>query len=152
MPRGPLREARFEATAQAQTLADSIHALVASARARARGQVIFLFQLPDDTDIPEPVEIAACRMCEMAVGNALRRADSRRLTVELTLRHERLIVRVADDGEGFDASQVSGLRERVSLDVMQACVHEAGGRFDVRSAPGAGTCISALFPLEMALK
>jgi signal transduction histidine kinase len=57
-------------------------------------------------------------------------------------------VRVADDGEGFDATQPASLRERTSLDMMSACVRAAGGRLDVRSAAGAGPCISAIFPLD----
>lgn len=149
MPRGPQRhEARFEAAAQAQPLGDSLHMLVARARSKTRAQVVFLFQLPEATDIPAEVESAGCRVCEAAIDNAIGHAGVRRLTVELSLRHARLIVRVADDGEGFDAAQPAGLRERASLEMMDACVRTAGGRLDVRSAPGAGTCISAIFPLD----
>jgi two-component system sensor histidine kinase UhpB len=149
MPRRPQRhEARYEAAAQAQSLADSFHSLVARARAKSGAQVTFLFQLPEAIAIPAPVEAAASCICETAMDGALRRADARRLTVELSFRHARLIVRVADDGQGFDPGDASGLRERASLDLMGACARDAGGRLDVRSAPGAGTCISALFPLE----
>ena len=95
------------------------------------------------------MESAGYRICEAAIDNAVRRAGLRRLTVELSLRHQRLIVRVADDGEGFDDAQPADARERASLGMMDACAREAGGRLDVRSAPGAGTCISALFPLVM---
>jgi signal transduction histidine kinase len=149
MPRRPQRhEERFEEAAQAQSLGDSLHQLVASARAKARAQVVFLFQLPESIAIPAPIEAAGYRICEAAIDNAIHRPGARRLTVELSLRHSRLIVRVADDGEGFDDSQPVGLHERASLKMMDACAREAGGRLDVRSAPGAGTCISAIFPLD----
>jgi len=149
MPRRPQRhEERFEEAAQAQSLGDSLHLLVAGVRAKSRAQVLFLFQLPEALAIPPRVQSAGYRICEAAIDNAIRRAGLRRLTVELSLRHERLIVRVADDGEGFDDTQPADMRERASLDMMGACAREAGGRFDVRSAPGAGTCISALFPLD----
>jgi len=150
MPRRPQRqEAHFEAAAHAQPLGDSLHILVARARSKTQAQVAFLFQLPEAIDIPAEVESAGYRICEAAIDNAIGHAGARRLTVELSLRYARLIVRVADDGEGFDAAQPAGLRERASLDTMDACVRAAGGRFDVRSAPGAGTCISAIFPLDI---
>jgi len=151
MPRGPQRhEARLEAAAQAQSLADSFHALVAGARAKSGARVTFLFQLPEAIEIPSPLKEAACCICETALESVVRRADARRLTVELSFRHERLIVRIADDGDGFDANTPAALRERANLARMEACARQAGGRLDVRSAPGAGTCISALFPLEAA--
>jgi signal transduction histidine kinase len=149
MPRRPQRhEARFEEAAQAQSLGDSLHCLVASARAKVRAQVVFLFQVPEAIAIPPRVEAAGFRICEAAIDNAIGHAGARRLTVELSLRHARLIVRVADDGEGFDEAQPLGLRERASLEMMDACAREAGGRLDVRSAPGAGTCVSAVFALD----
>ena len=151
MPRRPQRhEARIEAAAQAQSLADSFHALVARARAKSGAKLTFLFQLPEAIEIPSPLEAAARCICEMALENAVRRADAHRLTVELSFRHARLIVRVADDGDGLYPNTPAALRERASLDQMRDCARKAGGRLDVRSAQGAGTCISALFPLEAA--
>jgi len=153
MPRGPQRhEARFEAAAQEQPLGDTLHMLVARARSKTRAQVAFIFQIPEVIEIPAQIESAGCRICEAAIDNAIGHAGVRRLTIELSLRHARLIVRVADDGVGFDAAQPAGLRERESLDMMDAFARAAGGRLDVRSAPGAGTCISAIFPLDTQLK
>ena len=52
---------------------------------------------------------------------------------------------VQDDGHGFDPAQsgessgLSGMRERVTL---------LGGSFHVETAPGEGTHLTALFPLD----
>src|SRR5207253_5017112 len=52
--------------------------------------------------LPPPVEAACYRICQEALSNATRHASPRKITVELALRHDRLVIRVADDGVGFD--------------------------------------------------
>jgi signal transduction histidine kinase len=150
MSRRPQRyEARFEAAADSQPLADSLHALVARVRGTGLSEFSFLLQLPPDFVIPAAVEEAGYRICEAAIDNAVRHASARRVMVELSWRHEKIIVRVADDGVGFDPTGPRpGERQRGGLERMEDVARAAGGRLSLASAPGAGTCISALFALD----
>jgi two-component system sensor histidine kinase UhpB len=72
------------------------------------------------------------------LSNVARHAAARSVRVEVERRAGGTVVRVADDGDGFqDGAQVPGLgltgmRERAVL---------AGGRLDVASAPGSGTTV-----------
>ena len=142
---------RFEsaATASAQPLVDSLEELIGSARGTPGPEITLVSQLPDNVEIPTPIGEAGYRICEAALDNALRHAAPRWIMVEVNYRADRLIVRVSDDGDGFDPVRRRLLTDgQQSLDVMDRCAREAGGNLDVRSAPGAGTCISARFELE----
>ena len=101
--------------------------------------------------VPPPMEAACYRICQEALSNATRHANPRRIAVELALRHGRLVIRISDDGVGFDEeAQRAGLITSGSMGLvsMQERARLAGGRFEVKSAPGAGTCVSAVFPLD----
>jgi signal transduction histidine kinase len=66
--------------------------------------------------------------------------------VTLTTTRERAVIEVADDGRGFDPEQVPGGHFGVAM--MGDLVHDAGGSFDVISAPGEGTRVRAEVPVE----
>jgi signal transduction histidine kinase len=79
-----------------------------------------------------------------ALTNVLKHADVTRATVSLTHEQGRLLLRVTDDGRGFNpdiASQngLAGLRDRTRA---------LGGTVTIVSRPGEGTSISASLPVD----
>jgi len=95
---------------------------------------------------PKAAEAVAYRIVQESAANAARHASATRLNVSLSTADGELKLRVDDDGVGFRASEalakpgshgLSGMRERVIL---------AGGRFELRTAPGRGTRIAATLP------
>jgi two-component system NarL family sensor kinase len=122
-------------------LANALRAL--AARLSPRGLPIDCRLPALDAALPPAVAAASNRICEEALGNAVRHAHARRIAIELHARDARLLVRVFDDGIGFDMAALHGdgiLR-------MNELALSAGGRLDLRSAPHAGTCVSAMFSL-----
>jgi signal transduction histidine kinase len=122
-------------------LANALRAL--AARISPRGMRIDCRLPALDVSLRPAVSGACYRICEEALGNAVRHAHARRIAIELQLRDGRLIARVLDDGIGFNLSALHGdgiLR-------MNELALSAGGRLDLRSAPHAGTCVSAMFSL-----
>jgi signal transduction histidine kinase len=93
------------------------------------------------------VETAAYRIIQEALTNVARHAEVREAVVTLSPHVGNLELRVQDDGAGFDphvfaaatSTGLNGMRERAEL---------LGGRLTVDSAPGAGTTVTALLPLE----
>ncbi|MCX4245194.1 sensor histidine kinase [Paraliomyxa miuraensis] len=93
-----------------------------------------------EVEPPEPpadTAIAAFRMLQEGVTNAIRHADATRIDVELVCRGGVLRLVITDDGVGFDPRAVSdghfgllGVRERVEA---------LGGEMVLDSAPGKGT-------------
>jgi len=98
------------------------------------------------------VEITVFRIMQESASNIVRHARARRVVVDIAgdAAGTELELSVRDDGAGFDAAhwrEQAGRGARGSLAMIGERVELLGGRFDVRSAPGAGTRILATLPL-----
>jgi signal transduction histidine kinase len=95
-------------------------------------------------------DLALClfRVAQEALHNVVRHSGATRADVRLSLECRTLTLSVADDGVGFDpASPQAG---GIGLLSMRERVHLLGGDLDVRSAPGAGTTVTARLQLALA--
>ncbi len=106
--------------------------------------VAFTHQTQFDRLAP-PLENAVFRLVQEALTNVCRHSGARRASVELAQTGDRLRITVRDWGMGFDPLATSeshfglqGIRERARL---------LGGSARIESEPGAGTTITAEFPL-----
>ena len=97
-----------------------------------------------------PTKIALYRVVQEALSNAWRHADGAGLVVSVATADDRLTVEVADAGGGFDPSLTKGSDEHLGLVGMRERVESLGGEFQVDSAPGHGTRVSASLPLGAA--
>jgi signal transduction histidine kinase len=89
--------------------------------------------------------LAVYRVLQEALTNIAKYAQASEVRVLLQQSGERALLRVADNGRGFDVQQerkgshgLAGMRFR-----MRSC----GGDFVLRSLPGQGTTIEATLPL-----
>jgi signal transduction histidine kinase len=100
--------------------------------------------------LPEPVPRGArdtgYRVAQEAIGNARRHAQPSRVTVQLTREHEELVVRVTDDGDGFDPDGVGSRPGHRGLLGARERAEAAGGTMDVKSRPGDGTTVTSRVP------
>ncbi len=95
------------------------------------------------------VELGIFRIVQEAVQNTVRHAAAHRLDVSVDFRESDVSVRVTDDGRGFNGRPpdaegsahlgLLGMGERTRL---------LGGRLEIRSEPGAGTSVEAVFPRD----
>jgi signal transduction histidine kinase len=95
--------------------------------------------------LPDELEGAAYFTIAEALANTLKHSRADRLDVELRGNGDHLVVRVTDDGNGFDPAGVRGtglanLRDRVAA---------VGGALRIDTSPGAGTTVIAEFPLPV---
>ena len=95
--------------------------------------------------LPKSIEIAAYYCCSEALQNAVKYATASSIVITLRASGGNLTGRVTDDGAGFDPSTV---RRGVGMRSMAERVESLGGTLEVRSAPGAGTSITATIPLS----
>ena len=112
--------------------------------ARAPIEVKVLGSAPRST---HEAEEAVYFSCSEAIQNASKHAG-RAARVELRLTHGQgmLVLRIADDGPGFDpwrASTGAGLQN------MRDRIHARGGVFRVASKPGCGTVLTISLPWPM---
>jgi len=94
------------------------------------------------------------------VENALR-AGAKNVVIRLAqcTREDRLVLEVADDGEGMNEETMKrsldpffttkqGKRVGLGLPLLAQAAEEAGGKLEVQSAPGQGTKVIATFRLS----
>lgn len=102
------------------------------------------------TTIPESAENHLLRICQEAIGNALKHGRARVVTVRLAFDNKRtLIMTIHDDGCGFALSNVDSIREQhYGLLGMRERVRDIRGQLKVQSVPGAGTTIEVNVVLD----
>ncbi|MFW6098135.1 MAG: sensor histidine kinase, partial [Chloroflexota bacterium] len=95
--------------------------------------------------LPAAVEVAAYRIVQEALTNALHHAQARRCRVSLQLNGA-LKVEIIDDGVGLDRSGADG--EGLGLLSMRERAAELGGSCKIEPARGGGTRVFARLPLS----
>ncbi|MGK5451340.1 GAF domain-containing sensor histidine kinase [Streptomyces radiopugnans] len=96
--------------------------------------------------LPAAQEEALLRVAQEALHNALRHSGARRVAVSLARRGTGAVLRVADDGSGFDPSAVRRAGRRLGLVSMRDRADGVGGTLRVESEPGRGTVIEMEVP------
>ncbi|MFQ5577981.1 MAG: sensor histidine kinase, partial [Anaerolineae bacterium] len=99
--------------------------------------------------LPAEVETVVFRVVQEAITNIARHAQARHVIILLTRKESRLIVRVEDDGIGFNpAGVMNGRRQAWGLRGMEERITLLGGNFSLNSHPGSGTLVLADVPLN----
>jgi signal transduction histidine kinase len=134
-------------------LADALRWL-AERHARATGaRIICDFAKAGAWRLAPAVEIACYRIAQEAINNATRHAGECSIAIGLKRRAGALELSVRDDGAGFDMEAVRSRDPRngsLGIIGMQERAELVGGTFDIRSGAGAGTTVTARFPIEAA--
>ncbi|MBI3961199.1 MAG: GAF domain-containing sensor histidine kinase [Deinococcus sp.] len=87
------------------------------------------------------LELVLFRVLQEALNNVAKHSGASRAQVTLTLGSQ-VALAVQDQGRGFDPSQTA---EGVGLLQMRERTAARGGKLEIRSAPGQGTTVRALF-------
>ncbi|MCU1499291.1 MAG: hypothetical protein JWM47_3244 [Acidimicrobiales bacterium] len=91
--------------------------------------------------LPGPIAIAAYRIIQESVTNALKHAQASSVSVVMTQTSDRLTVVVEDDGAGFEPGARPDGGPGYGLIGMEERARDVGGLLTVVSAPGSGTTI-----------
>jgi signal transduction histidine kinase len=101
--------------------------------------------------LPAPAYLALRTAAHEALVNVLRHADPANVWLEATAVDDRetsgALVRVRDDGRGFDPA-VASTRDGLRGSVFESLA-EVGGRARVESHPGGGTLVEMEWPAEV---
>ncbi|MGH8094487.1 MAG: PAS domain S-box protein [Chthoniobacterales bacterium] len=97
-------------------------------------------------------ETACYRVAVEAVTNSISHAGAHKITMELRNVDHSIVLRVRDDGQGFDAAKIqrAAVRDQLGLSGMRERTFAVGGHFEIQSEPGKGTEVVARFPLSAA--
>ncbi|GII58111.1 hypothetical protein Pth03_65000 [Planotetraspora thailandica] len=94
-------------------------------------------------DLPAAVEVAAYRISQEALANALRHADASSVEICARAEPQQLLLEIRDDGRGLPDTVVEG----VGSGSMRERAAELGGLLRRTSSPGKGTIVEAVLPL-----
>jgi signal transduction histidine kinase len=103
----------------------------------------------DDAVGPLPTNITIYRVVQESLANSFKHAGPANREVTISRRDGSVELKIADDGTGFDLSEVSK-DTSLGLALMRERVEVLGGRFSVRSDPDRGTTVEATIPVDHA--
>ncbi|MEU5431042.1 GAF domain-containing sensor histidine kinase [Streptomyces olivoreticuli] len=96
--------------------------------------------------LPAAQEEALLRVAQEALHNALRHSGAGHVGVTLTRAGQGAVLRVTDDGRGFEPGSVRRAGRHLGLVSMRDRATGVGGGLTVTSAPGKGTAIEMEVP------
>jgi signal transduction histidine kinase len=94
-------------------------------------------------DLPDEYKICLYRLVQEALNNAVRHSGARTAKVVVERLARSIVVRVTDDGRGFDTVRLRGM----GILGMEERVKRLGGMLRVESEPGTGTTVTAEIPV-----
>lgn len=109
------------------------------------GEMSIQLDLPRD---PKPlsaeIALSLFRVAQEALNNIQKHSRAHSVSIELKEEVHRVVLRIVDDGVGFDANQAS--TEGLGLNSMQERMEAIGGTVSITSSHLAGTAIEASAP------
>jgi NarL family two-component system sensor histidine kinase LiaS len=137
---GEMRPAALEGKGLAGALRDYVRGWSQSAEIPAEVHV------RGEREAPLQVEQALFRVVQEALANVARHSGAKRAEVDLIYTANTLTLRVSDDGRGFDPADDRD--QGFGLQSMRERMEGLGGRVSVESAPGEGTRVTCVCPLD----
>lgn len=103
-----------------------------------------------DAEIPLSAKIVIYRVLQEALSNVAKHSHASRVSLSLAKRDGRIELTIQDNGIGFDPEETIAKRAPwggLGLLGIKARTELSGGSFDVESAKGQGTTVSASWPV-----
>jgi two-component system sensor histidine kinase UhpB len=133
-----------------QGLEHALGELVAHIRETAGVKIDFKGRRLENARPYRATELACYRIVQEALTNAIKHAHAKEIVVRVESDERLLKLNVRDDGVGFEtrtARHPGSRRSGVGLGGMVERTRLVGGQIKVRSLPGTGTNVTAIFPL-----
>ena len=141
--RGAIYDLRHE---KERSFLESVESLVKRNRKAMPGCVIRL--VVEEVSFVGPsgeASIELLRVVQEALTNVRRHSKASNAEVTLRTDDEAIVIEVADDGQGFDATSDNA---GIGLSAMRERVEGLGGEIEVRSPPSEGTKVTVRVPRE----
>jgi two-component system, NarL family, sensor kinase len=101
-----------------------------------------------DCQLPEHVKIALYRIAQEALQNVVKHAKAVHAHVELRCDASHTVLRVTDDGQGFDTAAQQRGEFSYGMRSMAERAELVGGRLALTSRPGLGTSVTVTVPVK----
>ncbi|MEL5958806.1 sensor histidine kinase [Streptomyces sp. CLV115] len=130
----------------------ALHALATRETAQGQGRLTVRCHVEGErhTALPDRVQSALLRIAQGALANVKEHANATEAALTLTHLDDRVVLDIADNGQGFVPAERTGTAGSVrghGLPAIRARLHQLGGTLTIESVPGEGTVLSAAVPL-----
>lgn len=119
-------------------------------RARERGVATELRIGGTYRPLPARWESEILRVAGEAVTNSIRHAEASKISMSLDYAPEHLVLRIGDDGHGFDPATATPGGKHFGMRGMRERAQNIRGELTVTSAPGEGTAVTLRVALDEA--
>ena len=101
----------------------------------------------EELKLPDAVKTGLFRIFQESLTNVARHADAKKIKVDLEKQDGKIVLRIIDNGRGFDQDKITdkrtlgilGMKERTAM---------IGGTYTIISTPGKGTTVMVVIPLH----
>ena len=90
------------------------------------------------------------RWAQGIMGNIMQHSEAKNATISLRREGNELVIRIGDDGKGFDVSRLTGIEEGgrgAGLFSIKERIRLLGGSCSIQSQPGQGTTVTGRVPM-----
>lgn len=132
---------------QDEPLSTALDKLVREFRANTLVQVSM--EIADDVEggLADQCRLALFHITQEALANVAKHAHASKVSVKLGRLDGWVVLGVEDDGAGFDSNNIGGIPGH-GLSNMAVRAQSLGGNLSVTSAPGQGTRVQAVMPVQ----
>lgn len=104
----------------------------------------------DFASLSRPVALMCYRTVQEAVANVLKHAEAEKVSIYMLVHNRQVYLTVQDDGIGFEreAEEMARLGRHLGVVSMRERTELLQGSFRLESAPGKGTKISIVLPVD----
>lgn len=113
---------------------------------RTRHKLVVEFDLEEEPDLPLEIKETLYRIAQEALHNIVKHARASIVVLHLTILAEEILLRVHDNGRGFDATE--HFPGHLGLHSMRERALKVDGLCAIESVPGQGTDICAKIPRQ----
>jgi len=111
------------------------------------GILVDLKSTGEEFSLPERTNIAVFRVCQEALTNIAKYADTSKVKMSFLWTEKELKITIHDFGKGFQLEEHEGSHRSTGLAIMTERMHLAGGKCAISSTIGEGTSIELSLPL-----
>jgi len=108
-----------------------------------------------ENEVPEPLKMVIFRVLQEAMNNIAKHSDAYFMCLCFKKTDGAIALTVEDNGRGFDPGKALSLKnseKRFGITSMKERTELTGGSFAIKSTPGVGTTISALWPQNSSIQ
>ena len=119
-----------------------------------RVDIVHRFDISSRSHISDDVKTVIYRVVQEALNNIGKHSGADTVKVEMLERRNKLLLKIEDNGCGFEASKVLDTDQPLmgyGIHSMKERIEICNGTFQLESAPGKGTLISASIPKKRKL-